>query len=80
MSGNLCRVWEIEPNPMKLQSLNCVVYDYKSGARIGDADADLAQYKLWAESPSEVCEAHRCLSESEIARLGIQSDTTIFLL
>lgn len=56
------------------------VYDYQSGARIGRAVADWDQYRLWAEGPSDVCQAHRCLTDSQIADLGIQRDTVIFLL
>jgi hypothetical protein len=56
------------------------VHDYKSGVKIGTANADWDQYRLWAEGPSDVCEVRHCLSETEIARLGIQSDTVVFLL
>ena len=56
------------------------VHDYQDGSEIGKATADWDQYRLWAESDSDVCEARRCLSTAEIKRLGIRSDTVIFLL
>lgn len=56
------------------------VHDYQSGAKIGEAVADWDQYRAWANGPSDVCEAHRCISADDIARLGIATDTVIFLL
>lgn len=56
------------------------VHDYQSGAAIGKALADWDQYRLLAEGPSDVCEARRCLSPTEIDRLGIYADTVIYLM
>lgn len=57
------------------------VYDYKSGVLIGDVTkANWTNYRIWAEGQSDVCEAHRCLSQTDIDALGIESETVIFLL
>jgi hypothetical protein len=56
------------------------IYDYRSGTLIGKGIADWNQYRLWSEGPSDVCAAHRCLSENIMTQLGISTDTTIFLL
>jgi hypothetical protein len=56
------------------------IHDYKSGSKYGDGDVDLAQYDLWKEGPSEVCAASRCISASELERLSIPADTTIFVI
>jgi len=56
------------------------VHDYQSGVLIDNVLADWTQYRLWAEGPSDVCQACRCLSEESLVQLGIGGDTTIFLL
>lgn len=56
------------------------VYDYQSGVLIGNVVADWSAYRLWAEGPSDVCHADKCLSAESLADLGIQGDTVIFLL
>ena len=56
------------------------VHDYFSGIEIGTTEANWDQYRLWAEGPSEVCAAKRCLSIETLASLGIDGKTTIFLI
>ncbi len=56
------------------------IYDYASGALIGKAAANWDNYRLWAEGASDVCAANRCFSAEVITTLGIDPETTIFLL
>ena len=56
------------------------VHDYQYGVLIGKVIADWNQYRLWAEGPSDVCQACRCLSEASLWLLGIDGDVIIFLL
>jgi hypothetical protein len=59
---------------------NAAIHVYQSGAEVGREPIDFSQYRLWAEVPSEVCEAHRVLTAEQIARFGLQPDTTIFAI
>lgn len=56
------------------------VHDYQSGREIGQALANWDDYRLWAESQSDVCEAKRCLPKASLESLNISEDTVIFLL
>ena len=55
------------------------VHDHQSGQRIGGAIADWDAYRLWAEGPSDVCEARRVLQPEAIVGLGIRPEDVIFL-
>lgn len=57
-----------------------VVHDYQSGSLIGTCVADWSAYRNWVEGPSDVCAAKRCLSVEAMVEIGVDGDTTIFLL
>lgn len=63
-------------NNIRLEKV--AIHDYQSGKEIGREEINMASYMIWAQGPSEVCAAFRCLSRKQIQRLGIQDDTTIF--
>lgn len=56
------------------------VHDYESGVKLGVAVANWDKYRLWAEGPSDICHAFRCLNGEDIKKLGITSEKSIFLL
>ena len=56
------------------------IHDYQSGVLIGTASANWTQYRAWADGPSDVCAAKRCLSADVLASLNLDGDATIYLL
>ena len=41
---------------------------------------DWDAYRSWAEGPSDVCAAHRCVAQENLDLLGLDGNVTIFVI